>query len=233
MARKIIRRILIGLFTLVVVAIIVAFVAYRASQAVPAFYRRVLVVAPEDSQLADDLERNVLELRNDVHKPGAWEAEFSDAQINSWLATELPKNFPRALPPGVSDPRVAVEDGRVHFACRFKGKKLQTVVSLRLDVSVTERPNVLMVRVDGARAGWLPIPFKRFMEDVTRIARDAGVGLRWTDEEGDPVALVTLPEVHESGTRFRIEVDTIQVGDGKVVCYGRTLDDSSLARLSE
>ena len=230
--RKFLKRFLIGLGLCVLVAGVGLLVAYRATQRAPDFYERVLVMPPNYEGAADDLERNVLELRNDVHKPGPWKAVFAESEVNSWLATDLKRDFPEALPPDVEDPRVAIEKGQLHFACRYVGN-ITSVISLSLDVQVTDQPNVLMVRVDRARAGSLPIPFKRFMEDITDIARKSEIGLRWTDQSGDPVAIVTIPEVYDAGTRFRVEISSIKLEDGKLHCYGKTVEDNSSPTLNQ
>ena len=47
-------------------------------------------------------------------KAGHWEIRFTADEINGWLAVDLVKNHPNALPPTLKDPRVSIDPNEYH-----------------------------------------------------------------------------------------------------------------------
>jgi hypothetical protein len=196
---------------------------YRATQHVPEFYQKALARKPtEQKAAADQLERQVLQLHNEARKPGRWEARFSQDQINGWLASDLPVKFPGALPDGVSAPRVAIETGRMQLAVRYEQGDISTVLSLAGDAYLTDRPNEVAVHIQHVRAGAVPVPLAQFLDNIAERANDAGLPLRWTQQDGDPVALVKLPLDREEFKGQQLQVERLQIADGEIVVSGRT-----------
>src|SRR6188474_2649804 len=75
---------------------------YRASQQVPEFYREALSGDTQRHAAASqEMLRTATALANDVQKEGEWQAEFTEEQINGWLAVDLAENHGKALPPEV------------------------------------------------------------------------------------------------------------------------------------
>ena len=197
--------------------------AYRATQHVPAFYQAALVERPvEQKAAADQLERQVLELHNEARKPGRWEARFSQDQINGWVAADLPVKFPGALPEGVSAPRVAIEPGRMQLAVRYENDDINTVVSLAGDAYLTDRPNEVAIHIERVRAGAIPVPLAQFLDQIAERAGEAGLPIRWTEENGDPVALVVLPLDREEFKGKKLHVESLDITAGEIVVCGRT-----------
>ena len=197
--------------------------AYRASQEVPEFYRQALTQEADQQQHAgEQLEQSMFELHNEVRQGGEWQATFTDAQINGWLASDLREKFPSMLPKGVQDPRVMIDSEQAHIACRYETSKISTIVSLGLEIELTEEPNVVAVRVQKANAGLLPLPLKKFLDRITATARKADVPVRWEQTEGEPVALVTIPSEHEDYKYRCVFVDRIELRDGEIFLSGRT-----------
>jgi hypothetical protein len=221
--RRVWRAMLVLLATLVVGAAILLTAAYRASQEVPEFYQAALIREPVQAKAAaDELERQVLNLHNEVRRPGRWEARFSQEQINGWLAADLPAKFPGALPRGVSDPRVNIQPEQMQLAVRYQQGDVLTVLSLAGDAYLTDRPNEIAIRIERVRAGAVPVPLGQFLEKIADRATDAGLPLRWTEEEGDPVALVALPLHRREFRGKNLHVDKLEIGDGEIVVSGQT-----------
>jgi hypothetical protein len=225
--RKVLRivgaLVLLGLLA----AGISVFLGYRATQQVPEFYDRVLHAEPQVQEAAgDELEQQVLQLHNEVQESGDWEALFTDEQINGWLAFDLPQKFAGALPPGVSEPRVEVDPEQAQVACRYETGQFQSVVSLALEIQLTDEPNVLAIRICQARAGVLPLPLSRFLDQITDRAGSADIMVRWSQQDGDPVALVTVPTRLEQLPRREIHLETVELREGAVYLSGRTLPDA-------
>jgi hypothetical protein len=163
-----------------------------------------------------------LELRNHARQPGRWEAEFTAEQLNGWLATDLPQKFPELLPPQVRDPRLVIESRRARFACRFTGEAGSTVVSCALELHLTEEPNTLAIRVGRVRAGALPVPLRQFLDPISAAASNGRIPLRWSQTEGDPVALLTLPGKLDKSAAGEFHLDTIELREGSVYLAGST-----------
>jgi hypothetical protein len=221
--RNLIRAALI--LTALVVAGLAVFLtaAYRATQQVPEFYQAALTKRPvEQKAAADALEREVLQLHNEVRQPGRWVARFSQDQINGWLAADLPVKFPGVLPRGVSEPRVAIGANQLQMAVRFKQGEVETVLSLAGDAYLTERPNEVAIHIDHVRAGAFPVPLSRFLDNIAEQAGDAGMPIRWDEQDGDPVAMVTLPLDREEFKGKQLRVEELQINDGEIIVTGRT-----------
>ena len=209
------------------------FLGYRATQQVPDFYDEAIRLEPQVQQEAGDaLEQHVLQLHNEVRQSGRWEAVFTDQQINGWLAYDLPRKFTEALPPGVSEPRVVIDSSQARIACRYESKRFRSVISLDLEIHLTEEPNVLAVRIHQARAGLLPLPLKRFLDEISAKAGTADVVVRWSQVEGDPVALVTVPTRHELYPRREVHLETVELRDGEVYVAGRSLEETARQQAS-
>jgi hypothetical protein len=202
-----------------------AFFLFRAAQHEPEFYRQAMKIEPQRQEEAgDSLEQSVLELSNETRQPGHWEATFTNEQINGWLAVDLPEKFASILPPGVESPRVDIRDGLIHIAARFKDKVVESVVSFSLQVNLTDEPNTVAVTICKVRAGVLPVPVRQFLDRISTAARRGDIELRWSQDQGDPVAFVTIPSQHESYVHRQIFVETIEVREGQIYLAGITDD---------
>lgn len=221
--RKLIKVVLIGVTVVTILVAVLLFAAYRATQHEPDFYAEAMQTDPAEQEVAgDELERRVLDLHNNVRHEGEWVAVFTDEQINGWLAVDLPAKYPQAMPAGAKDPRVAIEKDQAHVGCRYETEKLSTIVSLTVQVDLSEEENVLAIRISKARAGALPIPLKRWLESISEGARRAGVPLRWSHLDGDPVALVPISIRHKELKDRQLVIEEIVLSDGEIRLAGRT-----------
>lgn len=196
--------------------------AYRATQQVPEFYVRQLkaeAVQPH-KRTGEAFEQQALQLNNQIRKTDRWQARFTADEINAWLAVDLPQKFPDALPPDVQSPRVAIESEMMQVACRVESPKFSSVVSLGVHPYVTSEPNVVALRVKQLRAGSLPLPLGQYLDRITEQCAQAGVPLRWSEEDGDPVALVTLPLAPEDFQNRIVRVEQIELTDGTLIVSG-------------
>jgi hypothetical protein len=227
--RGIVRVALAVAVVLTIVAAAALWGVYQASQQVPEFYEHALA-APTETQAAagQALERQAASLNNQVRRPGRWEARFTQDEINGWLAVDLPKKFPGSLPRGVSDPRVAVSPDQVQLAVKWQQGSTSAVLSAAGDAYLTEEPNQVAIRVLAVRAGALPVPLARFLDEIAERAASSGLPLEWTEVEGDPVALITLPLDREEFRGKQLLVEELRLEDGAIVVAGKT-DDGSLS----
>lgn len=231
--RKTIKSLLVVVSLLTILVAVFLFVAYRATQVEPDFYAQAMQADPVEQQIAgEELESRVLDLHNHARRDGRWTAVFTDVQINGWLAADLPEKFPRALPIGVKDPRVSLEQAVAHVGYRYESERLPSVVWLAVNVGLAEEDNMLAIRIMKARAGALPIPLKKWLDRITRGAHRAGIPLRWSQIDGDPVALVPIFIRHEELKHRQLVIERIELHDGEIVFAGRTESLSSTESLT-
>jgi hypothetical protein len=163
----------------------------------------------------------VLELHEDVHDEGQWQAIFSDDEINGWLAVDLKEEFPHLLPHRVHDPRVSISEQAAQIACQYKSPDVTVVLSMDVGAFVTAEPNVVGLRIQRARIGAVPGLVKMAKEEITRAAQRARIKLRWAEQDGDDVAMVTVPsDVVMEG--HQVFIEKIEFHDGEVHLAGRS-----------
>jgi hypothetical protein len=225
--RKIARRIIIAAALLALSVALALLSVYQASRRVPDFYRRALAAAPAaQHEGGQRFEQQALALHNQLHHAGRWEIRFTQDDINGWLAAELPEKFPQLLPAGVSEPRVAIDKGAVRVAVHYERGGVDTIVSLAGHVQLTEQPNEIAVRIDQARAGLVPVPLARFLEEIAQRAARADIPLRWTESQGAPVALVRVP-LETKDARRQLVLERLDFREGEFTVAGRTKGEST------
>lgn len=226
---KVARRILIVVAALLLMVLGTTGAMYWASRQVPDFYQQNLVIAPSDTAEAD-LEQQALSLHNQLQHAGAWEARFTADQINSWLANDLPYKCPWLLPSTITDPRIVLEDHVVRLAARYRRGSVDTIISLTGEAYLTAQPNEVAIRIQQARAGYLPLPLGQFLDDIRLRAERADISLRWTEQDGDPVALIKIPHDHDlpgrsiangSSQTERLMIERLALEAGEFVIAGR------------
>jgi hypothetical protein len=207
------------LLAIALVAMVGGFVVYRALKHVPEFYQQAMQVDVKAHQAGiAKMQRQVAGLVSDVKREGRWQAVFTAEQINGYLAVELAKNRPDVLPSNLSDPRVSIAKDGVTIAARFRSSALDTVVSLGVDVYLSG-PNVVALRVQRVRAGSFPLPLDRILSEVSQGTNRLEWEVRWGQEGGDPVALVTIPPPRNPGEKL-VEIDAIELDEGVIRVAG-------------
>ena len=220
MSRRLLRLLLVISIALLVVALLVLLCLYLAAQYEPAFYREALEADPaEQEKASDQMLQQATALASALKKTGRWEAVITAEQINGWLAVDMVKNHPNALPPTLRDPRVTIGPNTITVACRLEQDGQSSVISLTVEPYMSE-PNVLALRIVKARMGLLPMPLGNVFDRLSQAARDMRLHLKWGQASGDPVALLTLPAAEDNGRQVRIE--TLRLGDGEIYLAGST-----------
>ena len=201
---------------------------YLAARHEPAFYRQAMETGRAALERGSDrMLRKAAALQSVSTKPGRWEIRITADEINGWLAVDLPKNHPQALPPTLRDPRVVIHPDEMTIACRFQQNGVDSVLSLTVqpyvgqvaNLSGNVEPSVVAVRIIAARAGLLPLPLERVLGGLSQAAHDMRFDLQWRNSGGDPVAMICLPTDHDGQI---VQIETLRLGDGEVYLAGRT-----------
>jgi hypothetical protein len=209
-----------------VIAVLVAIVAllaggtwlYRSLSYVPPFYSQALeATAAELKRSSREMLRRTAALNNDVKRRGKWEALLTDEQINGWLAVDGPKNHPDLIPTQAHNPRVRIVPGRLLAGAEVEGM-VSAVVSVELDVRLTET-NLLAVRIEKLRVGDVPWALDQIVDDVVAAARDWGIRVEQTQNDGDPVLLLTMPGEFDER---KVLLERLELREGEVYLSGQT-----------
>lgn len=196
------------------------------AKAEPEFYRKALLVDEKLQQkFGSEMERKILDLRNSVLLGEAWSAEFTEDQINGWLAWDMKEKFPDLVPPEISDPRIAVENQSMKLAFRCSVKPFRGVAIIEADVFMTGVVNQLGIRIKSVHSGKIPVPVAAFADQISEQLNRSGIEIEWDTEEDDPVAIVQLPDelIKPQGGSY-IELQQIVVGTQEISLSGVTHD---------
>jgi hypothetical protein len=206
--------------SLLLLVVIGLFALWRASQVVPEFYEQALAADPAAERGACEtmLQKSTL-LASDVRKTGRWEGLFTIDEINGFLAVDLEENHRSSMPPEISAPRIVLDEGQLKMACRARQGGVSTVLSLSVDLYLAE-PNVVGIRLRSVRAGAVPLPMNRVMEQIRAAGDRQGMVVRWQEAEGDPVALVRFRPTVDGGKP--VVIDTLELADGEIYVAGET-----------
>ncbi|MBX7167408.1 MAG: hypothetical protein K1X74_13850 [Pirellulales bacterium] len=178
----------------------------------PEFYAASLLIDESRAkQASDDLLRQVAAVTSAAHQRGAWQAVFTAEQINGWLAYDVRKNHPRLLPKAFGQPRIAIDNDHATIACRYRDGSVDTVLSLEVRLYLTQ-PGEVALQVCRARAGWLPLPLGKVLDEVEKAAAEGGWRLRWLQSDGQPVAAVQIVPNGEESTELVLEEAEIRDG---------------------
>jgi hypothetical protein len=226
--RRLLRFLIRVSLMLLVVVTLLGWLVYRSAQFLPEFYQSALAVDEDlNATQGDVFETKLLDLQNDARSKTKWQATFSEAEVNGWLASDLLEKFPESLPENVLDPRIAISPNRLNLAVRLQSPRLSAVVVAEVDVFVTEVPGQIAIRIEYVRAGWIPIPVTRIADQLAQSLRRSRIRVSWTEMEGVPVALLTLPPDLVKLGNSRVELESIQLLEDTLVLTGVSIEEKN------
>ena len=197
--------------------------AVWAATRTPEFYVRATdrdAVRPE--RQGDELERRTLELRNAARRPGDWTYVIDEDELNGWLTRNLSQEFPRALPESLGSPRVSIGEEGIRVGCVYRESRFEVVLSVEVDVYLTEDSRSVAIEFRSLRAGLLPLPMDRLLVPLQEATRKQEAPVRWSQTGRRPMALWTIPErPTELGGR-RVTLERIELRAGQLVAIGRS-----------
>jgi len=185
----------------------------------PAFYRdRVAVaVTPGTEQAARRLVTKLSALQAAANQSGSWETAISEAEINGWLAFDLPRNHALLLPANLAAPRVALATDRVQAAARRQLGPLSGIVSLEIEVRLRS-PGVVECAVADARLGVIPLPRGPWLHWLAARLTPLGLPTEFRRGASTSVLAIVIPAV---GPR-PVVVDALAIDAGELLLAGRT-----------
>lgn len=189
----------------------------------PAFFGRVALPAAGGGDGAATAEEAEILSRRMVTKAaawaaalddgGPWEAAVTEAEVNGWLACDLPRNHARLLPRGLSEPRVAFAPRHLLGGARLAIGPLTAVAWFDLEV-VLRDVNHLAIAIDRAGLGAIPLPRTAMLRELGRRIGGLGMLADLRSVEGRPVLMVYIPSTHDAGaTSYRLESFALDAGE--------------------
>jgi hypothetical protein len=195
--------------------------AYQAARHVRPFYEQALEIEPDALQRGSrELESRATTLLSDARQVGEWQAIFTAEQINGWLALQLDE-----LHDGdehyekIRDPRVAISPENLTLGFRASSGGVDTVVSVDAGVFLTDE-GAVAIRLMSVRAGALPLPVMQFADEIADACRQLSLPVRWTQRDGQPVAILELQS--DESSKRPLHIDEIKLGEGELYVAGHT-----------
>ena len=188
---------------------------------VPDFYTQASASVPGDrrerKQAAKQMVQQTTNLVNNLQHSNEWSATFQQTQVNSWLVEELHQDkYKKMVPEGVSDPRVAIHEGRLQVGFRLKRNGWNGIVSLNLKPWIAEE-NHLAIEIESIRAGIVPIPLEDMLHDLTKELVNAGWDISWNHSHGNDVVVINLSR-QKANTPV---LESVALTEGEVQIRGR------------
>ena len=194
-------------------------------QQVPTFYEEALAEQPSlevRKEAAMEFVQRTVNLAEDIKQSDDWSEEFTQRQVNAWLAEELETKYAEIVPAGVSDPRVKFVDESILIGFRYSDDKYTGVVSLRLKPSVVG-PNRVAIEIQSIRAGAIPVPLDQILESLSDDIYSEGWRIESRQANGNDVLVLHLDP--DEGNQPVLEA--IKIIEGKLQVAGTRRTHSS------
>ncbi|MGD9632804.1 MAG: hypothetical protein AB7G28_07435 [Pirellulales bacterium] len=190
------------------------------------FYTAALSADPQRLAIGSrELESRASVLYSETRQVGAWQAAFTEEQINGWLAVRLANTYAEALPENISEPRVSLADDQLTLAFRTRRGGVETVVTARATLLLTDEAKVA-IRLQSVHAGALPLPVMQVADDISHACQELDLPVSWTQVDGEPVALVDVNRGAGAGGR-PISLSALELREGTLYIEGQTLAASA------
>jgi hypothetical protein len=178
----------------------------------PTFYaetRREDVRSELREQQSKEFVQHATQLDGEIRNDDRWSGEFSQDQINGFLAYDLPTRFARWLPGKVDEPRVRLSAGEIDVAFRYRRGWWHGTVHSQVRPRVLS-PNQIALEIRTIRAGAIPIPVAQPLDEIVAEMRKAGWQVQWKPtRSGDVLVIELQPDIAS-----RVSLDGLEIQPG-------------------
>ncbi len=174
---------------------------------------------PDAERAAARLVTKAAALHAALGRAGPWGEAFSDAELNAWLATDLPRNHPRLLPGSLSEPRVRFRPHHAELCVRMGSGLLSAVVWCDLEVTL-RGVNQLGIVIERAAVGAIPLPSAPVLAELGRRLAALGCVTELRPRDGRMALVVYIPATLGGGPHWRLE--SLRMDAGEAVVAGTT-----------
>lgn len=216
-----------ALFAIVAVAVLAGgalLIFFTLLRHEPEFYHRAQIPPGIFRQKnSRDFEKRAFDLFNETQHNTKWEAQFSDQEVNSYLAEDFIRTgVAKELPPEISEPRIVFRPGRILLAFRYGADGLNSIVSVEAKVWILQsEANAVGLEIETLRAGALPLAQKVIEDHLSDAAHALNIGVQWFRNGNNPVAILRFQaDKREPG----FQLQALELKEGSVYLKGRSLD---------
>ncbi|MCR5164358.1 MAG: hypothetical protein K6C40_10105 [Thermoguttaceae bacterium] len=200
---------------------------WHAAKQVPDFYKE-LEVSQESRQDAEKdsqaMEQKVQSLRHRMKLGRIWILEFSQDELNHWLAIAIGEKRPGMIPHQLKNPRCKIFSDRIQAGVMVDAPEYKGVVSLECVPKIPE-PNVVEVELLSVSAGSVKMPGKLFQKIIRRGAESASLPVEVLDRNGKMVIRMPLRKGDLAFEKHIIQVNTLTFKDAKIMITGTIVDE--------
>jgi hypothetical protein len=197
------RRLLLFGLPGLLVGVIAALVRHQ-----PDFYVERLSAGDqaEQTRLSREFLAAISNLRSDILYNETWECDFTEPQINAFLADKFDVEHAWATLPGeISEPRVAMYGDRMVIGFRYRKGLLSTVVQFAIRAWVP-KSNALIVELQGAWVGRLPLPTTYTQQVIERLASAYNLSAQWYRNGHRLAAVLEFPRGSHDYVLQQVEI---------------------------
>jgi len=199
---------------------------------VPAFYARAAVPAGEGRKSASGNFLAACIKMVTGFSNGEFDAQFQEEEINSYLQEDwVTKHcIDNPMPPGISDPRVALDEDRIRLGFRYGSGLASTIVSLDMRVwLVKSETNLVALKFEKIHAGALPISAQSLLEQIADFAHQKDIEATWYRHQGRPVLLLRF-QADRSNPNFQLS--QLDLRPGQLRIAGQSLPVAMMVKES-
>ena len=223
MSPKLVKIIIIGLSCFVCLLVGTLYGLKYLAQKPPEFYSQIInteesTPSAQVHEKAQSLEQDLIQLRNDLANDPEWSIRLTDNAINAWLAENSLQSLSAEIPPEVSDLRVKFELERVRIAFRWRGRPLQSVVSITLRPELTGS-NEIQIGIAEIQAGVLPIGLSRLKEIIEEAIPTDGQQVQWVESESVPTLKLKISPKYKERL---VELEKATILDNEIRLSGKS-----------
>jgi hypothetical protein len=216
----------------VVLAVVVSVLTFMVKH-VPEYYQQLaLADTPERREKSGECVSRMSDLINDIENGEAkWGIEFTPEQLNSFFQQDFLTSLGAEgyLPPGMSDPRISIEDDRLKIGIRYGEGFWSTIITVEVRLwLVANETNMIALEINELKAGGMPLSPNVLLDQVTEAVRNANMTLTWYRHDGKPVAIIQYQADQLVPT---LVLQRLECVDGKLAIAGSSTE-ANLKRTS-
>ena len=194
---------------------------YRAATASVPEYDAVLTVDPARiEQDRQAFESQLAALYSDTQSLAEWQSRITAPQINAWLASRLPVDFPDLAKTGLAEPRVLIDKERITIAMQSTVGKIAGIVTVTVRPFLTEQDD-LGLDIQSAKIGRLSLPMEGITAKVRQARLEQIAPVRWSPTEQSAVLLIDIDRIVDAKDRdFRLT--GVDLREGELLLSGES-----------
>ncbi len=210
-----------ALGVMLVIAGITMWSLYRAATAEIPGYEATLTVDPERiEQDRQEFESQLAALYSDAQSLTEWQSRISANQINAWLASRLPVDFPDLAKTNLTEPRVLIDEEQITIAMQSTVGKIAGIVTIAFQPFLTEQGE-LALDIQSAKIGRLTLPMEGITAKVRQARLEQIAPVRWSQTEQKAVLLIDIDRIIDTKKRG-FQLTGVDLRKGELLIYGES-----------